>query len=432
MIEKRDRKVMICYSDAGNGPLAASQALRDAIKLVDSDLPVDVRLIDVLKETTWAGYVSVRAYNKLLSKSLWWNTACLRIFYSSGAIRSGILLKHQADKLTSILQREKPSVLVLTNPWIIGFALEAARKLPADKMPKTVSLVIDIGIEKLPPSWYQKGIDLFIVPTKEAAEQLASLGAPRDSIRILGMPVNPRVLYLAASNSTQDVARSYSRTQQDTPHILVMAGREGTRNTSRIVKELLKLSEKLPMRLTVLCGKNLLLRRKIARYAASLYSAENGVTTRQPAEIQPGHFKAKNDTLLSIEGFVPDVYTCMKEADLLITKPGAMTISEAISLKLPTLVDASPCVMGQEIGNVEYIKSRGLGMIANRLEDVSPLVESFFTDQTFRNRIKTSLSSDTDIQGTIAIARAILSIVGQIDELPKDATPSPNALDNSR
>jgi processive 1,2-diacylglycerol beta-glucosyltransferase len=403
------KKILICYSDAGNGPVSASEALRDTLQLMNSEESLNVSIIDVLKETTSAGFLTVRIYNYLLGKSLKWNALFLKLFYKSRLVSSGALLKPTANKLAEVFAREKPSVLVFTNPWIIGYGLRAVKKLPADNRPKCISLVIDLGTKILPPSWYQKDIDLFIVPTPEAKEQLVTFGAARDKIMILGMPVRPSVLGINGQFSDSLREQQSNGIANTVPHVLVMAGRSGTRNTVKIVKELLELREKFAIRMTVLCGQNLQLQRRVKEVVATWRADPSRKDNRHGSpDRQRGAQENGTDDIL-VEGYVPDVYSYMRQADLLITKPGALTVSEAIVLKLPMILDIDPAIMGQEMGNVEYIRSRGMGLVAEKIHDIPALVERYFNDENLRMAIKKNIHSNSDLAGTARIAEAILT-----------------------
>jgi UDP-N-acetylglucosamine:LPS N-acetylglucosamine transferase len=417
MIKKKKKKkiITICYSDAGNGPLSASKSVENTLRILDPDSSIiEVSLIDVLKQTSGAGYMMVRLYNYLLKKNLFWNTLALRMFYKSDLIKSGSLLKYSTKHLTAIFERKMPSVVVFTNPWIIGFTLSAIKKLPISRRPKTVSLVIDIGLKHLPPAWYQKDIDLFIVATQEAREQLVSSGADEHKILVLGMPLHPDLLSVQEMFDKDPKGKDYYRCVEckDIPHVLVMGGRAGTRNTLTIVQGLIKLGDVLPLHLTVLCGQNMELRHKMMMLMTKAYASVSSIEEKHA--IVDKSLPSSKDSVqpkrvhLMIEGFVPDVLPYMKAADLLITKPGALTVSEAAVLNLPMVLDVDPTIMGQEIGNVEYVRAKGIGMIASKVSDIPKLVQRFFIDKQFKDDILKNMRSARELDGTMAIAEAIL------------------------
>ena len=120
------------------------------------------------------------------------------------------------------------------------------------------------------------------------------------------------------------------------------------KNTFEIVKYLMK--ENIAMHLIILCGYNERLKNKIKYYINKSNYLKN--------EIDPNK--------ITVLGFVPDIYSFMITSDIIITKPGDLTIAESIILGIPLILDIFPVVMGQEIGNVKYVETNGLGLIARK------------------------------------------------------------------
>jgi processive 1,2-diacylglycerol beta-glucosyltransferase len=377
---------MICYSDAGNGPITSSIAIAESIKELAKE-DVNITVMDVLKKTTKLGFLVVKLYNYLLSKSLFWNTLGLSIFYHSKLIRSGVLLNFSLKKLIDLLNIEHPSIIIFTNPWIIGYVIKAVQK--TNFRPKMVSVVIDIG-ENIPPSWYHTDIDLFIAPTEEVKRDLQSYGASNHKIKVLGMPVSKRILELSNLHKTKSVCKD--KECKNKSHVLIIGGRSGTKNTFPIVKYLMK--ENIPIHLIILCGYNEKLKNKITYYIKKSTYLKNEADSNK----------------ITVLGFVPDIYSFMLTSDIIITKPGALTISESIILGIPLILDIFPIVMGQEIGNVKYVETNGLGLIARKPKDVSVLVKNILFDTHLRNNMLTQLN-DTKLYGTMNISKAILENV---------------------
>lgn len=381
---------MICHSDAGNGPISASISLADALKTLAND-SIQVSIMDVLNETTRLGFLVVRLYNYLLTQDLRWNAYALKIFYRSKTIKSGSLLNFSVHRLYTTLKRQEPDIIILTNPWIIGYVMTALQNFPNSKRPITVSLVIDIGHQSLPPSWYHPDIHTFIVPTSEAKQQLIQLGASAERVRVLGMPVHPAVLSLG--NSIEKIRKEsfdsgdYARTRE-TSRILVIGGREGTKNTFRIVERLLQLDFEL--RITVLCGKNVKLKRRLESLIARTHSHSN--------------------VSVNVEGFVQDMKHYMTDTDLIISKPGAMTVAEAIVMQIPMILDCDPIMMGQEIGNASFVVASQIGMIARSVEEIPHLVTKYLMDVDFRAGLIEDLKKVGTIGGTMKMAEFVLAL----------------------
>jgi processive 1,2-diacylglycerol beta-glucosyltransferase len=381
-------KILICYSDAGNGPITSSIAIAESIKDLAKE-NVSITVVDVLKKTTRLGFLVVKLYNYLLSKNLLWNTLGLSIFYRSKLIQSGTLLNFSSKKLIDVLNTEHPSIIIFTNPWIIGYVIKAVQKI--NFKPKMVAVVIDIG-ENIPPSWYHNDIDLFIAPTEEVKRDLQRYGASNHKIKVLGMPVSKRLFELSNNNLDRPKSNCKYKECKNKNHILIIGGRSGTKNTFAIVRYLMK--ENIAMHLIILCGYNEKLKNKIKYYIKkSIYlKNERGLNK------------------ITVLGFVPDIYSFMTTSDIIITKPGALTISESIILGIPLILDVFPVVMGQEIGNMKYVETNRLGLIARKPKDVPVLIKKILFNQGLRNYILTQLNNAKKLYGTVNISRVILEL----------------------
>ena len=78
---------------------------------------------------------------------------------------------------------------------------------------------------------------------------------------------------------------------------------------------------------------------------------------------------------VEVIGFPESIIPLFQASSVVITKPGALTISELVALKKPFILDTSPAVMPQERGNVEFVREENCGLIAHKLADIPTMVE---------------------------------------------------------
>ncbi|MDK2979690.1 MAG: hypothetical protein PWQ55_37 [Chloroflexota bacterium] len=69
-----------------------------------------------------------------------------------------------------------------------------------------------------------------------------------------------------------------------------------------------------------------------------------------------------------IYGFVKDMPDFMRAADVLVSKAGPGTISEALIAELPIILYHR--ISGQEEGNVSYVIDEGAGIWAPEIDDI--------------------------------------------------------------
>src|SRR5207248_4086743 len=69
-----------------------------------------------------------------------------------------------------------------------------------------------------------------------------------------------------------------------------------------------------------------------------------------------------------ILGFVTNMHELMAVADLIVTKPGGLTTSEALAMGKPLFI-LNP-IPGQEAANSDFLLERGAAAKVNRIEDL--------------------------------------------------------------
>lgn len=105
-------------------------------------------------------------------------------------------------------------------------------------------------------------------------------------------------------------------------------------------------------------------------------------------------------------GFVTNMHELMAVADLIITKPGGLTTSEALALGKPLFV-LHP-IPGQEAANSDFLLERGAAAKANRIEDVP-----FRLDQLLGSRKLGEMSRAAKRLGRPAAAQEICRAVAK-------------------
>ena len=99
---------------------------------------------------------------------------------------------------------------------------------------------------------------------------------------------------------------------------------------------------------------------------------------------------------MTVVGYTNEVYKYMKKAELIITKPGGITLFEAIYSKTPIYV-VNP-FLSQEIGNAKFIENNGIGKVVwdkkeNVTQDILDLLENQTELKTMRDNMQEVKSS---------------------------------------
>jgi processive 1,2-diacylglycerol beta-glucosyltransferase len=343
-------RVLIATVTAGGGHLAAAAALEEAWK---SERPDDVLdKIDLIKffsplhrKVHEDGYVQLVERAPELWGMLFKKTddpkraaklnKLKRVFPSKSRQR---FIKHVEDF--------RPDAVVCTHylPLEIFSALKAKegkRKghgRPCDALPFIVSVVTDFEAHAL---WMADCVDLYCVAAEETKARLVARGASKEKVVATGIPISGRFSMKTDANAV----RKRMGLRDDLAVLLVLSGGFGMGPVAEILSGLDKTSA--AFQTVVVTGRNEDLRRKLA-----------GQDRKHPTHVL---------------GFASNMHELMAIADLIITKPGGLTSSEALAMGKPLFI-LNP-IPGQEAANSDFLLERGAGVKANRVEDVPFRIE---------------------------------------------------------
>jgi processive 1,2-diacylglycerol beta-glucosyltransferase len=204
--------------------------------------------------------------------------------------------------------------------------------------PFVVSIVTDFEAHAL---WMNSSVDLYCVAAEETKARLVARGANAESILATGIPISARF----SANSDRISVRKTLGLRDDLPTILVLSGGFGMGPVAEILAELDKVTQHFQT--VVVTGRNEELRRELA------------ATDRK----HPTH----------VLGFASNMHELMAIADLIITKPGGLTSSEALAMGKPLFI-LNP-IPGQEAANSDFLLERGAAVKINRVEDLPYRIE---------------------------------------------------------
>lgn len=194
--------------------------------------------------------------------------------------------------------------------------------------------------------WIHWDTDLYCVPAVEIRDGLIKMGIKQERILITGVPVNKSFCIDASKALNFEKAR----------HVLIMASAVGKLQISQ--KTLYQLGD-LPYAITLVAGTN----KELLSRLQHMHVPEN----------------------ITILGFSDKISQLMQQSDLVVTKPGGATVFEAIQCQVPMLIMASH--IAQESCNIEFIRSHGLGHIADSSKELVAKIETMMSDVYELNEI---------------------------------------------
>lgn len=206
---------------------------------------------------------------------------------------------------------------------------------------KIYGVVTDYGLHRM---WVNEGVDTYFVGGDIVKKELIGAGIPENKIIISGIPVMKK--YADCFNTFTG-----KKLPQTPFSLLFVASSVPNSIVLDIVEGLIETG--LHLSLTLVAGRN-----------------EDLIDQLKRRQI-PERLHCK------LLGFVNNLDHYMKEADLMITKPGGLTVSEAFCVGVPMLM-INP-IPKQEINNARYIESCGAGIWARSAADVVHHVRELHT-----------------------------------------------------
>jgi UDP-N-acetylglucosamine:LPS N-acetylglucosamine transferase len=351
-IEKGVTRIDFIYFDAGGGHRAAATALRDVCDR--QDRPLDIHLVnlqelldslDVFRKLT--GIRLQDLYNLMLKKG--WTLGSAQLLAGMhGVIR--LFHGRQVRTLEAFWRRSRPELVVSLIPNFnraLGESL--ARALPGVPL---VTIITDLA-DYPPHFWMERQSQHFVCGSDKAVQQALAMGHPPHHVhRVSGMILNPRFYEMEPLSPDQRArARAGLGFDPERPVGLVLFGGQGS-------AAMLEIARRLPNRqLLTICGHNDKLRRRLGAMP--------------------------HDAPLFVEGFTREIPRYMQLADYFIGKPGPGSISEAVAMHLPVIVECNARTLPQERYNADWVREQGVGIVLPDFRRIGRAVDALLEPEPY-------------------------------------------------
>lgn len=329
-------RVLIATVTAGGGHLAAAGALEESWR---ATRPQDVlEKVDVLdfasklyRKIYVQSYVRVIEHVPELYALVFKKTDNHHEVQKATNFRRSFA-HHTNKKFVKYMQQFKPDVVLCPHylPLEIIGHLEQQNNGP---VPYSVSIVTDFEAHAF---WMEPSVNFYCVAAEETKGSLVARGIQPDRIAVTGIPISSRF----SDKPNLFELRRRLGLRDDLPVLLVLAGGFGMGPVAEILEQLDKVDGYFQT--VVVAGRNEELRHELAAQQRT-----------HPTDVF---------------GFVRNMHELMAVADLIITKPGGLTTSEALALGKPMLI-ISP-IPGQEAANSDFLLEHGAATKVNRMDDI--------------------------------------------------------------
>lgn len=327
------RRILFLFSDTGGGHRGVAEALIAALQRGYGGA-IATEMVDFLRQYGPGPFGRFPAwYPSMVRVPQLWGLG-YRLCDGRRRVRflTGATWSYVEGAIRKMLDEHPCEMIVATHPLILD---PVARIVRERRSPPMVTVVTDLVSTHA--FWYHPGTDLCLVPTGEAYRRGLRHGLPEEKLRVTGLPVMGGV---NLPDADRQLLRRELGWPDDLPMVLLMGGGEGMGRLEPIAHAVA--SAGLNLGLAVVAGRNAELYRRLDE-------------RRWPLPVR-------------IYGFVGNIPALMAAADILVTKAGPSTVSEALVAGLPMILHGR--LPGQEDGNVSLVTEAGAGVWAPTMGEI--------------------------------------------------------------
>jgi processive 1,2-diacylglycerol beta-glucosyltransferase len=370
-------RIAILHATAGSGHRRAAQAIAAAIQELEPN--ATVREVDTLVfASRFYRTAYAQSYNVMAARAprLWgllyrsWESAPLKRAAPGARLMDRLNLR----RLARMVQRERPDAVVCTH-FLPVEALAPMRARGELDVP-LMGVITDLRAH---PFWAIPDVDRWFVAGARAAEDLEQAGVPRARIEVTGIPVDPRF----AQPLGRAAARARLGLDAARPTVLVMGGGHGVGPLGELAERLARLQAE--PQVVVVCGTNQRLRRRID-------------------ELEP----ARAGRIRTL-GFTHEVDLLLEACDVLVSKAGGLTCSEALVKGVPMVVFRP--TPGQEERNAQVLRDAGAAVHAESAADVAHAVERMLTEPALQASMREAALALGHPDAALEVARRVLAAI---------------------
>lgn len=374
-----ESRILILSASTGGGHMRASSALKSYI--MDNDKNAVVEIVDtlayinpILNKTVTEGYVQMVRKTPNLFGAVY-NSSNKENTLNSFVVSFNNLF---SKKLLPLIEEFKPNIIITTHP----FSTEMISNLKEQELIDIplICILTDYAPHR---TWINKCVDEYIVASEDMIDLMVEMGAKKESIHPFGIPIDPSFY----TKQDKDLILKELCLNPNIPTILIMAGSFGVSDIMKIYKNIVNID--LDFQLIIITGRN----RKLYDAFDKIISNENNENDEQnkylkeikklkDAIVKP--IKSKPTKLLF---FTNEVEKYMHASDLIITKPGGLTVSEALGCNLPMAIfNAIP---GQEEENADFLINNDMAVKISKGPECADIIEELLSDSSKLDYMKT-------------------------------------------
>ncbi len=357
MKQKQKLNILILSCSTGGGHNAAGMAMKEYLE-------AQGHYVDFPDYLSFAGERVSEAVSRIYVKTVQKAPKVFGAVYKIGDAVSRHVKKsivyYANSGMDEYLRKclEKTDYDAVLVPHLFPAETLTSMKRKGIKLPLTVAIGTDYTSI---PFWGETDCDYYVVPSKEVGEEFIQAGIPKHKVLPYGIPTS---LAYSSQMGREEAAKKIFKEKvfdrQNQKLYLVAGGSMGAGNISQLVRELKRQGEAHDF-ILVVCGSNKKLEEKLRQ-----------------------EFESEQTVL--IYGWTNEMPVFMQAADVLFTKPGGLTSTEAATARCP-MVHINP-IPGCETANMNYFVRRGYSISAKGAEQQAAAGIKLAYDEKLREQMK--------------------------------------------
>lgn len=338
-MELASSRILIISASIGTGHTKAAQAIAMQVRRRYPEAVVET--VDFMADGYYLNRLIKESYLQMLHLTP--NMYDVLYRWTKSARRfsmQGIMARAMKRNMKELLDKHRPDIVICTHP----FPCSAVAYLKKTQYPNIVltGVITDFAVHQM---WIFDEVDLYFIGSADMLMAMVAKGVSRKRVAVTGIPVLP-------SFSEYDRGEAKVKDGRQLPNILIMGGGLGMGGVQESLHSLEQIARSL--RIVVIAGRNKKLRRKLEK------------------------FSLRSHHSIRIYEYTDRIPELMASSQLLITKPGALTISEALTMELPMILfDPIP---GQEIDNARFLEGKGAAVWVKDGEHIAGEAFALLTD----------------------------------------------------
>ncbi|OQY48154.1 MAG: hypothetical protein B6242_03185 [Anaerolineaceae bacterium 4572_78] len=371
------KRILFLLSDTGGGHRSAAKAITEGLHHINPK-QYHVFIEDVWQIHTPYPFNQIpKLYPWFISSGLplwqlmWW----LSTQTQAHLLLFKCVLPIVRNRLIAFLRMTRPDIIVSVHPFmnhvIMQLVSEIGLTIPF--------LTVVTDLVNVHPAWICPDVSYCLVPTEPARQHAIRFGMDSNKVTVAGQPIS---LKFGQKKHDKETLRKKLTLSPNRKTVLIMGGGEGFGNIFEIARHIAQRLSHVQM--IVVTGRNHALWQKLKKV----------------------HWEIPT----KIYSFVNNIPDLMWSADVLISKAGPNTISEALVANLPMII--SGYIPGQETGNIAYIQHHQAGVFASNPVQIAMLVLRWFEDgQPFLQRMATNAAAIAKPRAALIIAKHVANLI---------------------